>query len=127
MRSFKQQKKDYHGYSLTIFPEHKGKKDELHMIERNFLAFYKQLTKNGTEDIKWMSRRLAQGTGFYVYGTRKANVKDAERIVLDLVKRDYLVMYTQKDVVYIKYNVKPEPAAPKVEQPPKGTSPIFDI
>lgn len=127
MRSFKQQQTDYHGYSLTIHPEHKGQKDELHMIERNFLAFYKQITKNGKEDVKYMSRRLAQCTGFYEYGTKKANTKQAELVVAELVKKEYLVMYKLGDDMMIKYNVKEEPAAPKTAQPPKGTSAIFDI
>lgn len=125
MRTFKQQQADYHNFPLTILPEHKGEKDELHMVERNFLAFYKQITKNGTQDVIYMSRRVAQSTGLYEYKTKKPNIAEAELVILDLVEREYLMMYKQGGVDYIKYNVIVKPAAPEPTPLPEGTSTLF--
>lgn len=122
MNTFKQQQNEYHKFPLNIQPEHKGKKDELHMIERNFLAFYKQITHNGTSDAKYMSRRLAQSTGLYEFGTVKPQIQQAERIVEGLVKKGYLEMYKLGDDIMIKYTVKTEP---KVLEPLPGTSGLF--
>ena len=52
-----------------------------------------------------MSRRLAQSTGFYEFGTVKPQIQQAERVVEGLVKKGYLKMYKLGDVVMIKYMV----------------------
>lgn len=126
MSTFNEQRKKYHKYTLTIRPEHKGAKDELNMVERNILAFYAQITRNGTEDVIYMSRRVAQSIGLYVPGTRqKADVKQSEEVILSLVKREYLKMSTFGNDIMISYLLKPEPVTPKSSTPPAGTSGLF--
>ena len=125
-RTLKEQKGHYHRIPLTICAEHKGANDELSMVERNILAFYKQITISGSMDVKYMSRRVAQSIGLYVPGTRqKADVKQSEEVILSLVEREYLKMSTFGNDIMISYLLKPEPAAPKSSTSPAGTSGLF--
>jgi len=122
MKSFTEQRKEYHKFPLTIKPEHKGAKDELHMVERNILAFYSQITRNGSQDVKYMSRRVAQAIGLYVPGTKKADVDQSEEVITSLIKRDYLMIYKLGDDMMIKYQVKAEPVS---SEGTSGTSKLF--
>ena len=127
MKNYNEQRKEYHKFPLTIRPEHKGAKDELHMVERNILAFYAAITKNGNQDVIYMSRRVAQSIGLYLPGTQKADVKQSEEVILSLVKKEYLKMTTFGKDIMISYNVKAEPVAPKLAEPLPGTKTLFDI
>ena len=122
MKSFTEQRKEYHKFPLTIKPEHKGANDELHMVERNILAFYSQITRNGSQDVKYMSRRVAQAIGLYVTGTKKADVDQSEEVITSLIKRDYLMIYKLGDDMMIKYQVKAEPVS---SEGTSGTSKLF--
>ena len=124
-RTLKEQRAYYHSKPLTICPEHKGAKDELHMVDRNILALYKQITFSGSMDVVYMSRRVAQSIGLYLPGTKTADVKQSEEVILSLVEREYLTMTTFGKDIMISYNVKPEPAAPKSAEAPAGTSGLF--
>ena len=128
MKSFAEQRKQYHNRTLTVRPEHKGAKDELHMVERNILALYSQVTKNGAEDAVYMSRRVAQAIGLYLPGTQKADVVQSEEVIASLIKRDYLMMYKLGDKMMIKYQVKAEPVAKQDSSNGiSGSSSLFDI
>ena len=122
MSTFNEQRKKYHKYPLTIRPEHKGAKDELHMVERNILAFYAQITKNGTEDVIYMSRRVAQSIGLYLPNTKQADVMQSEEVIESLIKREYLMMYKLGKDTMIRYQVKAEP---KSSEGTSGTSQLF--
>tara|TARA_R110000787_G_scaffold22835_6_gene65969 strand:- start:2604 stop:2990 length:387 start_codon:yes stop_codon:yes gene_type:complete len=126
-RTLKEQRAYYHSKPLNIQPEHKGAKDELHMVERNILALYKQITFSGSQDVVYMSRRVAQSIGLYLPGTQKADVKQSEEVILSLVKKEYLKMTTFGKDIMISYNVKAEPVAPKLAEPLPGTKTLFDI
>jgi hypothetical protein len=125
MSTFNEQRKKYHKYTLTIRPEHKGAKDELHMVERNILAFYAQITRNGTEDVIYMSRRVAQSIGLYLPNTKQADVMQSEEVIASLIEREYLMTYKLGKDIMIRYQVKAEPAAPKSSTPLAGTSGLF--